>query len=643
CHPALVWERVVWRQELAAVAPAAHSTLGEDLESLAGSLSGQSGSPWRRLLQLRQGLTRMSADESGGELIEWSAVAAPWFPADSPLQRPLQCEARADLHYLEGRRWLRSGAPQRALERFRRAREALGGEGPARFLAKLRLASVLAYWEGVALAHLGRLEEARDCLVPCRRGVKAIEAEVQLGMLALSAGDTAAASECLARVPQPLPPPACYLAALVAEREGRADETQQEVDRALAAGPSPRGVYAAAAWRLHGRLAEREGRAEEAAEAYRQALDRWPADRAAIVRLGRVRLRTELPRLGTGAAWRHDPALAALGEAASAIAWARPMAELREWLLAAEPGEEMHPPLPGAPAGRRRRSSRTRRDGARPPLPPQPAGPALERLALRLLLGAGRRREAAERASAWCATDHEDLALAAAAAVLATALVLQSGAASGGAPARWAAVEGLAGRLASLRLKGVSDPAVSFWHDATRLALAPELAATGELCVAAPADGGPPQRAAFAAVVRLFSSDAEWRRNAAEACRELLAEGAFAERSQHDAVAFLVAMAGADDDELVARYTAVEAHLETVPCVASDAYVTASEARLRSGAVDAVTHGAIPDSLAELDDPEVRRVVGLAYALRAARRAERDPRGALNEAGQAIELLTAKG
>ena len=104
-------------------------------------------------------------------------------------------------------------------------------------------------------------------------------------------------------------------------------------------------------------------------------------------------------------------------------------------------------------------------------------------------------------------------------------------------------------------------------------------------------------------------------------------------------VSCLVAYVGASDNEFLEHYSTVERNLSAMPCDEGELYVAACRARLRVGAIDAITHGFIPDSLAELTNPEVRRMVGLGYAQRAARSAEKDVRAALNDLEQAIELL----
>jgi len=512
---------------------------------------------------------------------------------------------------------LRLRSAEKALACFQQARHALDGEGPGGPLTDLRFTPLLAYWEGAAQAHLGRHDEARRAFESCRGGAKEVEAEIQLGMLELAGGGLDIAAERLRALPEPLPGPACYLAALLAEATGRPEEARRQLDRIVTAEPSVAGVYAATAWRLKGRVEEREGRPDRAAELYRQALAGWPSDGAAAVRLGRILMHEGLRRLAAGESWRPDPALEEVERKTGAIPWARPIVELRDWLRLKPPnGEE--------------------RD--RPSLPSAPAGAALRRLAIRLLLDAGLRREAEQYARSWSAEEPEDLPLAAAAAILSAAAKLRAFCEKGAPQPQRDSVESLAGRLASLHLLCPSDRALAFWRDAARLALTPEVSVTGDLFAAAPAtdEDRLPARA-FAAVAGLFAEDAERRREAAHACCGLL--HAFAEGAPRETAAFLAAFADGGDDEILARYATVEERLETLPCEVAGAYVAACEARLRTGAVEAVTHGAIPDSLAELSHPDVRRVVGLAYAASAARKAERDVRAALSEAQQAIELL----
>jgi hypothetical protein len=93
------------------------------------------------------------------------------------------------------------------------------------------------------------------------------------------------------------------------------------------------------------------------------------------------------------------------------------------------------------------------------------------------------------------------------------------------------------------------------------------------------------------------------------------------------------------DEELLAGYSRVEHHEAAIPCDLADLFVRAAQARLRTVGADAVLNGHIPDSLAALSDPGVRRVLGLAYAQRAARNAEHDVRAALSDLDQALELL----
>jgi hypothetical protein len=101
----------------------------------------------------------------------------------------------------------------------------------------------------------------------------------------------------------------------------------------------------------------------------------------------------------------------------------------------------------------------------------------------------------------------------------------------------------------------------------------------------------------------------------------------------------LAADALGDDREFLAAYGEIETEERALPFGPAEGYLAVTEARLRVGDLDAVIDGFIPDALADLSHPGVRRAMGVAYARRAVRVADRDPRAALRDIDQARELL----
>jgi hypothetical protein len=102
----------------------------------------------------------------------------------------------------------------------------------------------------------------------------------------------------------------------------------------------------------------------------------------------------------------------------------------------------------------------------------------------------------------------------------------------------------------------------------------------------------------------------------------------------------LAAAAVGDDRELLDAYADLEADPRPLPCDPVDVYRVVTEARLRTDDLDAITQGVIPDEVADLADPTVRRLMAIAYARRAVRDADRDPASALRDIEQALELAS---
>lgn len=623
-HPALLWERAAWLQEFSATLPSSLlSLMTADLTRFRESVTLLDGFAWKRLWELRNGL--MMLDDQPGDAIAGQAdpnPACPWWSEDNPLQTLAQQEAQIELCYLEGRRFLRRRLQEEALERFRQARSFCGETGLVSHLAAARFAPLLDYWEGVTLAHLHRVRQAREKLQACLNGPKSVEARAQLGLLAVAQGDHDAAAEYLQQIPDPKPACAKYLAALLAERQGDAAEARHWLDNIESTAPRA-SVYVAAAHRLHGAIEERAGNSIAAVERYRRALSCWQNDFASAARLGRIWLREAYDRIRRRENVAPEPALDGRWSAVSNVGWATLLPTLHDWLVTAAQWADRPTRLTLPPA-----------------LLQSPAGAALKRLVVWTLMATGQTGKAAEVARAWAAQDAADPHLAAAVAILNGAGDLSALYLNGGGGTARAQVEALTARLAAVRARLSSDPAIVFWYDAARLLLDPALLEREQPFATVLSDGNrPPSQRALAAVVGLFSPDAAHRQRAADLCQQLLTDGAFADETTQAAVTCLTACVSGSDGDFLNGYNVIEQDLSVLPCDEAEIYVAASEARLRVGAIDDITHGFIPDSLTELTHPDVRRVIGLAYARRAARDAEKDVRAALNDLEQAMELL----
>ncbi|WP_344039379.1 tetratricopeptide repeat protein [Saccharothrix xinjiangensis] len=633
-EPASAWQRLGSRQDLLPLLPE------EDARALRRQVVGfrehrgghdAPGAVWARLVDLRVALggepttaeaaphpepgakpdpktNRESGPEPDPEPSPDSGPC-PWWPADGALQAVARQEAEVERCYLEGRLLLRRGSPAGAVRRFARARGRLAGDGAATRLVLLRFGALLDYWEGVALAHLGRHEEAADLLRARVDGVKAREARAQLGLLAVAVGDLAGAVDLLASIPAPRPAAADYLAAVLAVREGDAAATGL-LER-LDARESAAGVYLAAGRRLRGRAHEAAGELAEATRQYRRALTRAPGDPVAAARLARVWLRQRHEGVEVDA----EPLLDGRWSALTGVGWAAPLPLVRDCLDGVDPSS------------------------ARELLDRVPADPGLRLLAVRSVVAAGG-AEAAERAlRAWVGEgpDPDPRLVTTARVARAAALVRDFCRAGGRGPARFE----LAGLERELR-SGPVDPVTRFWAEAARLVLHP-----GSLAAAPPlpaSDDGDRSAATrlFAGLMSVFSDDPEQRRAGARACRAVLgAEGAepVADDGVRAAVRCLAAAALDDEQEFLRAYGEVEAGATALPCDPAAVYLAATEARLRAGDLDRVIDGFIPESLADLADPGVRRAMGVAYARRSVRTAERDPRAALRDLDQARELL----
>ncbi len=628
----LLWARAGALQEAAAsVLPSPGRTVEAYLECVRVLLKASPGAhPWHRLERLRSGLVdlRAEADEPGDPR-DLSRRPCPWWPLDGALQTLASREAITELCYLEGRHALRRLSPAEALAWFAHARQSCLGESLDALLSRAYFETVLDYWEGVAAAHAGLFDEARPKLQLCvqQKSTKSPEAQVQLGLLALAVGDLAEAEACLNALLPPLPPAAHYLAGLLYDRQGDVSHTRAALLPLEQAGQEVVSVYVPAAHRLVGSLDERQDEPALASEQYRRALSFWPRDPVAVARLARLCLWRTCAGLRDGQPPQPEPALENLWPLCERVAWAADLPVLAAWLDAGWTGL-----LP------------TREDGPALPGGGLWSGRGARRILLRALLAAGHHDEAAGHASAWSAEQPDDPYLAAMAFLLARFPLIRG---SWGCPPDHdvsAALEDARSRLARARDHLPDDPVVAFWHDVTRLALEPHLAQTEDLCRAgAPSDGRATTRGLVSAALGLFSRSLDRRRESADLCDRLLAELDLPDAALAHVLSGLAAYVRGDDNAFLDHYKHLEdGWPQAVPCAEAELFVAAGRARLRADDLDSLTNssGFIPDSLADLTHPEIRQVLGLAFARRAAQAVEGSPALALECIQQAMDFLS---
>lgn len=603
----LAWDRRGWLQDVCHASP----------DFAAFRAGGEPESRWSRMAAVRRDLTHFGAPVADRPPDDGAAArpdaACPWWPEDHPLQPTFRHQAQVEWRYLEGRRALRGGLAAEALRWFRAARDADAAGLPGWLVAR-RFADVVRYWEGVALAHGGEFAEAVETLRTCLAGPKAGDAHAQLGLIAVAQGDHETARAHLAEAAPGTGGAARHLAGLLDGDPGTEPgaEAGQVADGAL---------YAAAALRRAGAERERQGDAAGAAAAYREALARWPGDPVAGARLARIWLREVFEHLGRDQPHAAEPALAGFWDNPATPSWASGLPRLQR-LLVGEPGSD---------------AAAARLEGD-----PGPASAAWALLELRRLVTGGRPDTAAQHAEQW-SDGHDGGPLRVAALTLAAAR--ETGALLRGEadPARRRAAADLLGGLEALAEDAQGDRRLAFWRRLLAFALDPSATRVDELAAASTGDTGDTaahDRRALVAFAGLFSTDTE---------RRTLAAAQWAKPDTLDATApvgevaevarCLAAHAAGNDAEFVRRFADLHHDPGALPCELAELYVAASESCLRTGAVDVVTEGDIPEQLADLADPDVRRVIGLAYAHRAARAAALDPRAALDDVVQAIELM----
>lgn len=606
----LAWDRMGWLQDLHyphAAFPAVSSV------ALRESL-------WGRMAALREDLTSLGSSRAAQTHVDGNQLlgdnACPRWPEDHPLQATLRHQARVEWRYLEGRGALRRGEAADALRWFRAASDVVVTGLPGWLVAR-RFDTMLRYWEGVALARLGTFGDAAATLRTCLTGPMSDDAHAQLGLIAVVTGDLDAAHGHLSQTSTARCDAARHLATVLATDP--VDEA--EADSATLVTP----LYAAAALRRKGAERERNGDRVGAAQDYRQALSLWPADHVAGARLARVWLREAFEKIKRGEDFSPEPALTdyradAIEVSWSTVSWPTCLPTLHRLLMGGKAPDE----LDSAPSEESFAQH----------------GEGWALLKLRRLVADGHPERAAMLATRWVDDMPNAVQLRTAAAVLTAAAraraILHD---SSDAAARRMAGDSLQ-ELSTLLQDRPDDLQLRFWRQLISFALDPSTAEVDKLYdrttgIAELSDA----QQAFVAVIGLFSSDAERRRTAAAYWAELHAAGAVPESRVRDVASCMAAHAAGNDYDFLDLFAVVDCDPDALPCELAALFVAASEARLRIGAIDAVTHGSIPDDLADLANPDVRNVVGLAYARRAAGAAEHDPRAALDDLEQAIDFI----
>ncbi|MER5392707.1 hypothetical protein [Saccharopolyspora sp. NPDC002686] len=592
-QPALIWQRLGNVQDLRPLLSAeAAQALPAQLADFGARFTD--GTAWGRLVELRIALSEDSSTAAAASRSEPSPC--PWWPVDGCLQRVAAQEQAVERGYLEARLALRAGQTDAALEWFARARPGLTGRGLVARLVRLRYEPLLDYWEGVTFAHAGQTRQAAEFLQRCEHGVKAREARAQLGLLAVAAGENTEAAQLLETISAPRPASADYLAALLAGRSGEVQEAERLVD-GFAGREAAAGAYVAAGHRMLGRLHEVNGEVTEATRRYRQALTNRPADPVAAARLARVWLRQRYD----GAEIPPEPLL---DSSSLERTWAAPLLVVRDCLdgVTGEPLRAL--------------------------LDPGPADPVLRLLVARRAVEAGE-DAVGEALQTWAADGDPDL-VRAALSVRASRLIREFCLAEPGGSAR-AELVALEEELRS----EADDPVLAFWAGTAKLLLHPESAAEAPPLPTMEDDSRSGAVRLLSGLLSVFAADPQQRELGARHARRALETQPVA----HAAIRCLIADALGEDGEFLAAYGEIEEDLLTLPCAPVAGYLAATEARLRTGNLDAVIDGHLPDELADLANPEVRRAMGIAYARRAVRSSERDIRRALRDIDQARTLL----
>lgn len=445
------------------------------------------------------------------------------------------------------------------------------------------------------------------------------EALVQLGLAALAADDREGAERFLQSTEEPVPSGALYLRALLADRAGASPEAEETLTR-LADHETGTGgsVYAVAARRLLGSAAERHGQHHEAGRRYRQALAAWPGDPAATVRLLRNELRERYAALSGGCESSVRDEAHSDMEAASGVGFGRFLVALNQWLdvASADGGGGTPPPLP--------------EDGD-----PMALGPS-RRLVLRALFAGGGTAEAA----AWLAQCPEqaggDPLLIALGALLPHLASLRTA---------WEGRATEADRRALRELQmpdagGLADaPLLPLWRLAVQLALDPQGPMDLRTLLQTVEPEHQPEQASLIAALGLFAAGVAQRQAAAELWHRASFPPERLPAGLATVLTALAAYVAGDDGAFLQHYAELEtAWPEHLPCSEEGLFLAAGRARVRANDLAPLTDsgGFIPPTLTALASPEVRELLGLAYA----RSAALDPNHSLPHLEQSLDFLT---
>jgi len=148
---------------------------------------------------------------------------------------------------------------------------------------------VITYWYGVSLARVDP-QSAQTALQSLESGPKALEAKAQLALLAIRRNDLDTAEDYLTDLPVVFPA-ALYTQALLQARRGNIDKAYEMLSSYDVRFGSVDSPYSAASKRLMAGLMERQGNINEAERLYRDTLATYPGDIAASACLGRILLR----------------------------------------------------------------------------------------------------------------------------------------------------------------------------------------------------------------------------------------------------------------------------------------------------------------------------------------------------------------
>lgn len=231
----------------------------------------------------------------------------------------------------QARKEIADGHGASATERLTRARRKLA-DFPK--MAAIWWGPALDYYYGVAMTRCNR-SRAAEVFEKQGDGPKGLEARAQMALLALERGDLDAAEAAIREIPQRCPA-VLFAQALLAERREdvkQARELLQSYDTTFGEIVSP---YRLASRQLLAAIEERQGNEPEAERLHCETLAEYPKDRVTSARLGKLLLRNFYEGSFTGAPDASiGPLLSAAAEADPAY---RPVQFLHSLLTSPLPG-----------------------------------------------------------------------------------------------------------------------------------------------------------------------------------------------------------------------------------------------------------------------------------------------------------------